>query len=270
MKKTQLIVIILFVCLIFFGCNSAEQIEEKWTLVQKKAFKFEDGMYVDLWRSNNGRSNVYRLPDGETLLTIQDPAGPDHAYVGGVETLHELNELAQRAVLSYYEKQGLLYDIHTELEVAYTMYLKCKTNGEEFYDFLISQEITPASSNDTMICFLTSVILPNGDLGGRGGQEIRLGAVFNKETGEVYNNWDLFYSPKEEVVLQLLQAAQIEDRQLILEMSEVIEGEYITLFSNNLEISFPQGSLPSQDHLYMLGIDYDELEDIIYDWAIPD
>ena len=156
------------------------------------------------------------------------------------------------------------------MEKAYAEYLKCKTNEERFYDFLIRQDIAPASSNDTMICFLTSVILPIGDLGGRSGQEIRLGAVFNKNTGEIYNIWDLFYSSKEEAVTQLLQVAQVTDKQLIVEMSKAIKPEYIVLFPDNLEISFPQGSLPSQEHLYMLGINYEDLGDVVQDWAIPD
>ena len=270
MKNTQLIAVLLITCLILSGCSSPKQVEEKWTVVQEKAATFADGGYVDLWRSDFGGRDVYKLADGKTLLTVQDPTGPDDVYVGGVESLDDLNETAQKAVLSYYERQGLLYDVHTELEKAYTEYLKRKTNKEQFYDFLISQDIAPASSNDTMICFLTSVILPIGDLGGRSGQEIRLGAVFNKETGETYNIWDLFYSPKEEAVAQLLQAAQVTDKQLIFEMSKAIKPEHFILFPDNLEISFPQGSLPSQEHLYLLGIDYGDLEDVIHDWAIPD
>lgn len=270
MQYTKLIVDLLITCLILSGCSSPKQVEEKWTIAEEKAVTFEDGEYVDLWRNDLGRHDFYKLSDGETLLTVQEPTGPDNVYVGGVENLNDLNETAQEAIIAYYEKQGLLYDVHIELEEAYSQYLIRKTNNEQFYDFLISQDIVPASSNDKMICFLTSVILPIGDLGMRSGQEIRLGAVFNKETGEPYNIWDLFYSPKEEAIAQLLQASQITDKQLILEMSKAIKPECFILFPDNLEISFPRGSLPSQEHLYLLSIDYEDLEGVIHNLAIPD
>lgn len=270
MQYNKLIAALLITCLIFSGCSSPKQVEEKWTIVEEKAVTFEDGEYVNLWRSDFGGCDVYKLADGETLLTVQDTISPDNVFVGSLESLSDLNETAQKAIIAYYEKQGLLYDVHTELEEAYSHYLKSKANNEQFYDFLISQDIVPVSSNNIMICFLTSVVLPIGDLGMRNGQEIRLGAIFNKETGEPHNIWDLFYSHKEEAVSQLLQASQITDKQLILEMSKAIKPEYFILFPDNLEISFPQGSLPSQEHLYLLSIDYEDLDGVIHNWAIPD
>lgn len=270
MQYTKLIADLLITCLILSGCSSSKNVEEKWTVMQEKVATFGDGEYVDLWRNDLDSHDFYKLSDGETLLTVKDPIGPDNVYVGGAESLNDLNETAQEAIIAYYEKQGLLYDVHIELEEAYSQYLKRKTNNEQFYDFLISQDIVPASSNDKMICFLTSVILPIGDLGMRSGQEIRLGAVFNKDTGEPYNIWDLFYSQKEEAVAQLLQASQITDKQLILEMTKSVKPEYFILFPDNLEVSFPRGLLPSQEHLYSLSIDYEDLEGVIHNWAIPD
>lgn len=269
MKYIKLIVNLLITCLILSGCSSPKQVEEKWEIVEEKVVIFEEGEYVDLWRNNLNGHDFYKLSDGEILLTVREPIGPDNVQVAGVESLNDLSEIAQKAIIEYYEKQGLLYDIHIELKEAYSQYLKRKTNNEQFHDFLISQDIVPVSSNGKMICFLTSVISPIGDLGMRSGQEIRFGAVFNKETGEPYNIWDLFYSPKEEAVVQLLQAAEITDKQLIHEMSKAIKAEYFLLFSDNLEISFPRGSLPSQEHLYMLSIDYEDLEGVIHDLAIP-
>ena len=241
MKFTKLIVKLLITCLILSGCSSPKQVEEIWTIVKEKVVIFGDGVYVDLCRNDFSIRDIYILSDGETLLTVQEPIGPDNV-------LNDLNETAQEAIKAYYEKQGLLYDVNIELEEAYSQYLRCKTNNEQFYDFSINQDVVPASSNDKIICFLTTAIVPNGDLGMRIGQEIRLGAVFNKETGELYNMWDLFYSPKEEAIAQLLQASQITDKQLILEMSSAIKPECIILLTDHLEINFPPGSLPSQEH----------------------
>ena len=108
MKNTQLTAILLITCLILSGCSSPRQVEEKWTVIQQKTATFADGGYVDLWRSDFDGRDVYKLADGKTLLTVQDPTGPDDVYVGGVESLDDLNETAQKVILSYYERQGLI------------------------------------------------------------------------------------------------------------------------------------------------------------------
>ena len=53
-------------------------------------------------------------------------------------------------------------------------------------------------------------------------------------------------------------------------MTKSVKPEYFILFPDNLEVSFPRGSLPSQEHLYLLSIDYEDLEGVIHNWAIPD
>lgn len=44
----------------------------------------------------------------------------------------------------------------------------------------------------------------------------------------------------------------------------------VVLFSSNLEVSFPKGTLPSKEHSYTLVLDYDDaLYKILNEWAIP-
>jgi len=267
MKVNRIIATLLTSCIFLSGCSSnPKQVEETLTIVQEKAASFADGENVDLWRSDYGGQDVYKLSDGTTLLTVQDPSGPANVYVGGVENFDDLSETAQKAVLTYYEEQGLLYDIQTELKKAYDEYLRCKKVGQKFNDFFISQDITPTCSNDNIMCFLTSLTLPLGD---RMAQELRLGAVFDKKTGEALSIWDLFSSPENESKKQLLDAAQIEDTTLVSEIDNALKDECVILFPDNLEISFPQGVLPSQEHSFIVGIDYADLQGIIQNWAIP-
>lgn len=47
-----------------------------------------------------------------------------------------------------------------ELERAYGRYLACQENGEEYADRFVQQIISPAGSNDAIICFITEVTLP--------------------------------------------------------------------------------------------------------------
>lgn len=267
MKTNRIIATLLMSFIFLSACsNNPKQVEETWTIVQEKAVSFADGESVDLWRSNYGGRDVYKLSDGTSLLTVQDSTGPANVYVGGVESFHNLSETAQKAVLTYYEKQGLLYDIQAELEKAYDEYLSFKKEGQVFNDFLIRQDIAPTCSNDNIMCFLTAVTLP---LGGRMAHELRLGAIFDKMTGEALNIWDLFSLPKDESKKSLLDAAQIEDRALVQEMEKALKDECIILFPDNLEISFDQGTLPSQEYSLIVAIDYVDLQGIIQDWAIP-
>lgn len=100
-------------------------------------------------------------------------------------------------------------------------------------------------------------------------QEIRIGTAFNKNTGESIDIWDLFSLPKKEVFQQLMAVSYIEDTDFIAEMESAMKSEYIIFFPNHLEINFPQGTLPSQEHSYGIGIEYGDLKDLLYDWAIP-
>lgn len=61
------------------------------------------------------------------------------------------------------------------------------------------------------------------------------------------------------------------DPVLRAEMEAAFQPEYIILFPNDLEVSFPIGTLPCQEYSSGLGLDYDDrLREIMYDWAIPD
>ncbi|NLA86707.1 MAG: hypothetical protein GX847_05375 [Clostridiales bacterium] len=241
------------------------QTDEDRVLKEKGVMTFSDGESVSMWRTDYSRDNVYKLSDETTLLTIQDTAGPDNTYVVGKESYDDLSETAQKAVSAYYEKQGLLYDIQAELEKAYAEYLACKESGMEYHGRHISQDIVPTASNDKIMCFSTSVLLP---LGGQTVQEIRLAAVFNRETGEALRIWDLFTLPEAEARQWLLDALDVE-AALRAEMEAALKPEYISLSPENLFVTFPQGSLPSQEYSYGFGLEYKNLKDVLQPWAIP-
>jgi len=240
------------------------QTEEALGLVEKKVITFSDGESADLWRTGGSNDN-YKISDGTTLLTIQNPTGPDKVYVGGVESYDDLSDTAQKAVSAFYEKQGLLYDTQSELKNAYAEYLACKESETEYHERYITQDIAPTASNDTIMCFLTSVNLPTKS---QEAQELRLGAAFERKTGEVLSNWDLFTLPEEEARQWLLNAFDV-DPALRAEMEAALKPEYIILFPENLEVTFPQGTLPSQEHRYSCALDYDKLKAVLQPWATP-
>lgn len=266
--RIKWLTITILLCLFpLMGCSSESlQEPERWAMLEEKVMTFPDGECVNLWRRGSFGHAAYKLSDETTLLLVQDPAGPANVYAGGAESFDDLSEPAQRAVAAFYEEQGLLYNIPSELEKAYADYLACKDKRTLFREHYISQDITPAASNESIMCFLTSVILPvNGQIA----QEVRLGAVFNRETGEVLNNWELFSLPEEETRRRLLDAFNIGDPALRKEMQAALKPEYIVLFPDNLDVTFPRGTLPSQKDSYSIGISYDELQGVIQTWAIP-
>lgn len=228
------------------------------------SMNLSDGTNVDVLKDSSSIS--YLLSDGTELLRVENPSGPDNVIVGGTDSFDDLSEAAQTNILTYYSKQGLLYDVNKVLEQAYADYQNTE-NKEEFTSYMLSQEITPSASNERILYFITSVYLP---IDSQNGQEIRLGAAFDRETGSHINNWELFSCSEEEAKQTLLDIAQIKNSPLREEMEASFSPEYLTFFMDNLEISFPAGTLPSQENCYILGLDYDkELCQILNDWAIP-
>lgn len=228
----------------------------------RDAYVLEDGTELDIWIQSD--SSNYCMKDGTDLLVEQNPYGPDNSYVGGVYSLDTMPEAAQEKVLTYYQEQGMLYDVEVELERAYKDYLE---NPEEFDSYYVAQTISPSASNEKMLWYLTSVMLP---LNETSGQEIRLGAAFDRETGEHISNFELFTCPEEELLQKLLDCAKLTDDDLRAEMEAAFRPEYITFFPENIEVAFPAGTLPSQEYSYMLGLDVnEEVREILQDWAVP-
>ncbi len=231
-------------------------------VLMKDAYILEDGTELDIWEQSDSAN--YCMKDGTELLVEQNPYGPDNSYVGGV-SLDTMAEAAQDKVLTYYQEQGLLYDVEAELERAYKDYLE---NPEEFDSCYVAQSISPSASNEKVIWFLTSVMLP---LDESSGQEIRLGTAFDRETGEHISNFELFTCPEEELLQKLLDCEKLTDNDLRAEMEAAFRPEYITFFPENIEVAFPAGTLPSQEHCYMLGLDLnEEVREILLDWAVPE
>lgn len=228
------------------------------------SLNLSDGTTVDVLK--NSGSISYLLSDGTELLRVENPSGPDNVIVGGTDSFDDLSEAAQTNILTYYSEQGLLYDVNKVLEQAYADYQNTE-NKDEFTSYMLSQEIAPSASNERILYFITSVQLP---IDSQNMQEVHLGAAFDRETGSHISNWELFSCSEEETKQILLDIAQIKHSPLREEMEAAFSPEYLTFFTDNLEISFPAGTLPSQENCYILGLDYDrELCQILNEWAIP-
>lgn len=218
-----------------------------------------DETNIDIWKYSY--DSVYTLQNGAELLRIRKPP----LYVVGNESFDDLGENAQSNILKFYENQVLLYDVQAELEKAYNGYLEKK--GAEINSYIIQEDIVLTTSSEAVVYFSTTLRLP---IDSNHGYEYRIGTAFDRKTGEVINNWDLFSCSSEEAKQKILDIAGVTDLILRKEMEKAFKPENIILFPDNLEVCFQQGALPSQENSYMLLLDYDNgLSEILNEWAIP-
>ena len=221
-----------------------------------------DGTEVGIWA--DGGDNSYRLSDGTELLRENRPSGPQNVHVGGVEGFDQLSAPAREAVAAYYAEQGLLYDVEEVLERAYADY---RDGGEDFSAYLVEQSVSPSASNERLMYFTTTVFC---SIDSGTAEETSLPAAFDRETGEKLDIWFLFAVPEEEARAALVDRMADGDSVLRMEMQAALRPEYITFHSDRLDITFPRGTLPSQEHSAGWGLDYQELDGLLQPWAIPE
>ena len=246
--------------------------EDEVRLTQEDAVNFSDGETADLYRWDAADSDVYLLADGTRLLTVLDPAGPEQGTEdsgGDAAQLDDLGDQARTAITAYYERQGVVYDVADEAAKAYEAYLRCQDSGETYpEDRAIRQETSATFSNQQIICFQTTVSLPSE---GETARQLSLSAVFDRETGETVNQWELFTAPEDEVRAWLAEMAAGEDAALVEEISSALEPEYILLFPDRLEVQIPAGALPGRETGYGIVIAYDEeVLSMLETWAGPE
>ncbi len=222
-----------------------------------------DGTELEIWR---GRSEtVYMLPGHQELLTESGPTGPRDVIVAGVDSA--LSDAAWEDITAYYDMQGLLYDETAQLESAYAAW-QADPNG--YRSRTLSQDIYPSMSNEHIICFTTTVTYPLEDGTYTADQSC---AVFDRTTGQPIPTEALFTCSADELADVFLTEANVGDEALLAEMRAAFRPEYIFPQPEHLTLYFPTGSLPSQKHSYIIGLDYaghEGLKDLLQDWALPD
>ena len=223
-----------------------------------------DGTILRIWRNND--SYDYELEDGTEILRVHDRSDPDSNVISRVENFAMLDAVAQQNISSFYEKQGLLYDIQTELEKAYLAYIQREDMTKYFACHVLEQTVKPSASSETVMYFVTSVQLPLGDRNYHTHYE---SAAFDKTTGNEMNIWDVFSCSPEEAKRGILDAVGYEDTVLVEKMMQAFEPEYIQFKTDDIEVYFPQGSLSGEEHSLGFGLAYAEIAELLHDWAIP-
>lgn len=234
--------------------------------LNRGAVTLADGTAIDVLEDNNPVADrAYRLPDGTELLWVRGPSGPEHCYVGGLESFDDLSTRAQEKVSTWYENRGPLFDEAAELEKAYSDW---KSKGEDFQSHMVDQSTSPSASSERVMYFLTTVTLPYYGEGSATVYNLRLCDAFDRETGEHIDTRDLFTCPWEQVVQAILDGDPTLSDPLRAEMETALTPERIEIFSDSVSVNFEPGVLPSHtpDSGYSLSAHVTEL---MYPWAAP-
>lgn len=232
------------------------------------AVTLSDGTSLDAWRGSF-YDTIYQLKDGTELLLERAPSGPENHYVESLESFDDLSEAAKPAIQSYYEEQGILYDLQSELEKAWAEYQKAP---EGFSSHYVSQDTSPSASSARLMYFNTSLTLP---VSGQTIEDFNYCAAFDRNTGQNIPLADLFTCPEDKIAQNLLDLAEKDgslpnEPEVEREMLAAFQMKYVTFFSEGIFINFPQGTLPSQEYTYLVSVDYNAgLSDILQPWAIP-
>lgn len=234
------------------------------SVVLPEAYTLSDGTKLNI-RKWSGYDS-YMLPDGTVLLDVQNPIGPENMSVGGLPSLDDLPPEAQEKIIAYYDELGLLYDLDAEMEKIHQIY-QAAENKAEFQSSLLSQDISQTAANKRLIWYAAFVVQPVGS-----GliHETRQGTVFDRETGEIIEFSELFTCSEAEIGAAILDIAGMPDTQLRREMEQAFRLNYLIFHSESLDVHFPVASLPNQNTDHILGIEYEDLADILKPWAIPD
>lgn len=228
-----------------------------------------DGTALDVLEDYFSSANrTYLLPDGTELLRVRGPSGPEHHYVGSLESFDDLSEQAKRKVLAFYEARGALFDEGAELERAYSDW---KAKGEDFRCHWLEQEVSPSASSEKVMYFGTYVTLPLDDEDGCTSYSLSLGDAFDRETGEHLELWDLFRCPEAEARQAIIDACLdwTGSDEIRPEMEAAFSTERVIVGRDGLTLDYEPGSMPSQEHGYFFNADLSKLKDLMYDWAVP-
>lgn len=229
-----------------------------------------DGTALDVLEDYFSSANrTYLLPDGTELLRVRGPSGPEHHYVGSLESFDDLSEQAKRKVLAFYEARGALFDEGAELERAYSDW---KAKGEDFSCHWLEQEVSPSASSEKVMYFGTHVTLPLDQEEAGTAYTLSLGEAFDRETGEYLSLWDLFRCSQEEAQQAIIDAA-LDWRGsggVRAGLEAAFAPERVVVGTDSLYMHFEPGIISEEPTGYAFNADVSKLKDLMYDWAVPE
>lgn len=260
------------------GCQGGDRTEEvhsfaMWEKAEDVSYTFSDGVTAAKWKNENEDAHQcrYRMEDGTDLLETVNVLSPEEEKDSELSGFDGLGDEAKEKVRIWYQEQGVVYDLTQELEDAYQDYLECQKNGTHFTCHKVSQDVTESAENAEYMVILTAVTTPK-KLHFDGGSTCNYRtAVFDRNTGETIDLWSLFTLPERKVKEELAKTCSVEDTTVSeQDVEPVMDQGQILLFQDYLEVWFPYGTWEKQEFDKGFGFEYEKIEGLLYDWAVPD
>ena len=218
-----------------------------------------DGTQVEVWQGT--MESLYALPQGPVLLEVHDPAGP-----GQDEQLLQLPQEVQDRILDYYTQFPLAYDLQSELNRAYQLYLQW-TSPHLFPAQVVRQTTALSACAPNVLYFATTVdrYSEMGDLD----QETSCTA-FYKDSGEPVDLQTLFTCTPKTLIQSLLDHSDLVLPEQQPELVEAFRLDYLTFHPDRLLVTYPVGTLPSQEVVTGFYFPYDDaILEYMPAWAVP-
>ena len=232
-------------------------------ILSPESLTLSDGTQAEIWVRIGG-DRTYRLSGGTELLR-ERPQETNFStyYVEGDTPLTALPAALLDGVTACYQERGALYDLQTEVERAYGAYTQ---DPEKFQSYLAEQWVSWSATSPGVYYFLTTLNLSvePGIM-----TRVQFTDAFDRETGEHIPNEDLFSAGRTEVLDALISQMDV-DQDLERELREHFQWSYLVFWPDHLDIRYPAGSLPSQEHSWGWGIDYEDLAGVLHPWATPE
>lgn len=218
-----------------------------------------DGTQVEVWQGT--MESLYALPQGPVLLEVHDPVGP-----GQDEQLLQLPQEVQDRILDYYTQFPLAYDLQSELNRAYQLYLQW-TSPHLFPAQVVRQTTVLSACAPNVLYFATTVdrYSEMGDLD----QETSCTA-FYKDSGEPVDLQTLFTCTSKTLIQSLLDHSDLVLPEQQPELVEAFRLDYLTFHPDRLLVTYPVGTLPSQEVVTGFYFPYDDaILEYMPAWAVP-
>ena len=218
-----------------------------------------DGTQVEVWQGT--MESLYALPQGPVLLEVHDPVGP-----GQDEQLLQLPQEVQDRILDYYTQLPLAYDLQSELNRAYQLYLQW-TSPHLFPAQVVRQTTVLSACAPNVLYFATTVdrYSEMGDLD----QETSCTA-FYKDSGEPVDLQTLFTCTSKTLIQSLLDHSDLVLPEQQPELVEAFRLDYLTFHPDRLLVTYPVGTLPSQEVVTGFYFPYDDaILEYMPAWAVP-
>jgi len=229
----------------------------------RNVMRLSDGTPVDVWERTGWRE--YCLEDGTPLLVEDNPGSlENNSRWNELLYYEEFPEAAQQGILRYYSELGNRYDISTLLEDAYLVY----TFSEEFNNHYVSQYTGIEAWNDHIICCQQNLTIPQERTNGYGDYFCE-GTVFDRSTGEVISNFDLFTITPEELEAYLLDfldsdgTLDRENIQLNLKQEQIVLHR-----DGSVEFYLVDRTEGDYKGMLQIGLTPEQAREILQPWAV--